>query len=362
MGLKKGAFLTLLGIATVFGAQAEVLKWKANTGQQYETRVTVREYVTGLDSITSQPVIVTDAAPYQEVAAQNQSTIPYLKGLITFPRGSIEPGDTWDGEVEVVLDLTGFGLKDGFVLPCPITYSFVGMSELDGKSYYHITGKWVPFYLMPSKDAKRSNIARLSGYSSIDFLWDNRSGTPKQSSVREELQYRFTDGTSLLFTRETGEEFNTVTEIVRASIVSKLQEQIKEQKVENVDVKETDQGIVLSIENIQFEPDSAVLVESEKTKLLNIGVILKTLTGRKLSIIGHAANAPGSDEAELLKLSTERAESVMNFLVESGIKSADEVVASGKGGSEPIDTNDTAEGRSRNRRVEIIILDEEEGQ
>lgn len=362
MRLKKGTILGLLSIVTLVGAHAEVLTWKANTGQQYETRVTVREYVTGLDSITSQPVVVTDAAPFQEAAAQNQSTIPHLKQLITFPRGSLEPGSTWEGEVEVTYDLSGFGFKDSLKLSFPISYTFVEMSAFEGKSYYHITGSWVPFYIVPAKDAKRSNIERLSGISRIDFLWDNQSGSPKQSSVIEELQYRFTDGTSLLHTRETSESFNTVTEIVRASIVSRLQEQIKEQKVENVEVTETDAGIVLTIENIQFEPDSAVLVASEKAKLLNIGTVLKTLTGQKLSIVGHAANPAGSNEAELLALSTARAQSVADFLVESGIKGADEVIAGGKGGSEPIDTNETAEGRSRNRRVEIIILDEEEGQ
>lgn len=362
MGLKKGSILGILGLVSLLGANAEVLTWKANTGQQYETRVTVKEYVTGLDSITSQPVTVTDAAPYQEAAAQNQSTIAHLKHLVTFPRGSLEQGNTWEGEVEISYDLTAFGFKDPLVLTVPITYAFLGMSSFEGKDYYHVTGKWVPFYIVPEKDAKRSNIERLSGISTIDLLWDNRSGSPKQSRVVEELQYRFADKTSLLYTRETAEEFNTVTEIVRASIVSQLQEQIREQKVENVEVRETEAGIVLSIENIQFEPDSAVLVETEKTKLANIGAVLKTLTGRKLSIIGHAANPAGSNEAELLELSTARAQSVADFLVESGIKSAEEVLASGKGGSEPIDTNETPEGRSRNRRVEIIILDEEAAQ
>ncbi len=362
MGLKKGPILGMLALVSLFGANAEVLTWKANTGQQYETRVTVKEYVTGLDSITSQPVTVTDAAPFQEAAAQNQSTISRLRHLITFPRNSLETGNTWEGAVEIAYDLSGFGLKEALSVTIPVTYTYRGMVELEGKPYYRVTGKWIPFYVFPEKDAKRSNLERLSGVSTIDFLWDNRSGSPKRSNVIEELQYRFTDKTSLLYTRETAEEFNTVSEIVRASIVSQLQERIREQKVQNVDVKETDAGIVLSIENIQFEPDSAVLVDSEKTKLLNIGAILKTLTGRKLSVVGHAANPAGSNEEELLQLSADRARSVADFLVQSAIKGADEVIASGKGGTEPIDTNETPEGRSRNRRVEIIILDEEAGQ
>jgi len=45
--------------------------------------------------------------------------------------------------------------------------------------------------------------------------------------------------------------------------------------------------------------------------------------------------------------------------VQSGIKTADQVIASGMGGSKPLASNDTSEGRSKNRRVEITILDEE---
>lgn len=362
MHCKKGTALSLIALLALLEAPAEVLTWKANAGQQYETRITLRESVTGLESITAKPVQITDAAPYQEEAATGQTTVPRLKRLITFPKGSVETGSSWEGETEITYDLSAFGIKDPLILPAKVVYTLEEPMEVEGQKYFRIKAKWVPFYILPEKDAKRSNIARLSGVSTMDLLWDNRSGAPKRSRISEELQYRFTDGTALLSTMITEESFNTVTEIVRASIVSQLQEQIKEQKVENVEVKQTEQGIVLSIENIGFKPDSAELVDTEKQKLVNIGTVLSTLKGRKLSIVGHAANAAGSDEAELLQLSADRAQAVADFIVGSGIKAADEVVASGAGGAVPIDTNDTPEGRSRNRRVEIIILDEETGQ
>ncbi len=362
MTIKKEVIMAFLAMLTLTGANAETLAWKANAGQRYETRVTVSESVTGLDLVTKKPDSVTEASPLQEESAQRQSTIPHLSHLITFARGSIEAGSSWTGEVEVLYDLSGFGLKDTLAVKVPATYTFVGMTEIDGRSYHHIIAKWVPLYILPAKDAKRSNVRRLSGVSTLDLLWDNRSGAPKRDTVVEELQYLFVDGTSLLHTRQTDEVFSTVNEIARKGIVTKLEEQIRTQKVENVGVKQNDQGVVLSIEDIQFEADSSVLTAAEKKKILNIGKVLSSLAGRKLSVVGHAANAPGSDEAELLKLSTERAEAVARFIVESGIKAADEVMASGKGGSEPIASNDTAAGRSRNRRVEIIILDEEAAQ
>lgn len=193
----------------------------------------------------------------------------------------------------------------------------------------------------------------------MDLYWDNKSGCPKQFDLTEENQYRFSENTALMTKRETSEEFKTVTDIVRERVVKQLNDQIKAQKVQNVEVKQTDEGIMLSIENIQFDAESSVLSDAEKAKLKGVGALLSALTNRKLSIVGHAANLAGSDENELVTLSTARAQSVKDFLVQSGIKTADQVIASGMGGSKPLASNDTPEGRTKNRRVEITILDEE---
>lgn len=203
----------------------------------------------------------------------------------------------------------------------------------------------------------------------MDLFWDNKSGCPKLFTLTEETQYLFNTKASLLLKKETTEEFKTVVNIVREQVlsvreqvVSDLIKQIATQNVANVEVKQTEEGIVLSIENIQFEAESAKLVETEKAKLTKIGGLLASLQNRKLNIIGHAANPAGSNEAELLALSTARAQSVADFLVQSGIKAADSVIATGMGGTKPLATNDTSEGRTKNRRVEILIMDEEKQQ
>jgi outer membrane protein OmpA-like peptidoglycan-associated protein len=69
-------------------------------------------------------------------------------------------------------------------------------------------------------------------------------------------------------------------------------------------------------------------------------------------IIGHA-DATGSDEANNY-LSAQRAQSVRNFLVDRGVN-GNRVETAGRGSREPVATNDTAEGRARNRRVEIFL-------
>jgi outer membrane protein OmpA-like peptidoglycan-associated protein len=74
-----------------------------------------------------------------------------------------------------------------------------------------------------------------------------------------------------------------------------------------------------------------------------------------MEIEGHT-DAVGSDQYNL-KLSESRANSVRDYLVQSGL-TADRIIAvRGLGKVQPVATNDTAEGRQMNRRVEIIIAD-----
>jgi outer membrane protein OmpA-like peptidoglycan-associated protein len=73
----------------------------------------------------------------------------------------------------------------------------------------------------------------------------------------------------------------------------------------------------------------------------------------RIKVIGHT-DSVGKDEANQ-KLSDGRANEVMKDLIERGI-APERIEAEGRGESQPIDTNDTEEGRQNNRRVEIEIL------
>lgn len=354
----KSTVIALMALVATGGLYAETLTWRAVAGQQYETKMAVKESVTGPDSVTAKPPKSTSATLSQEDAAARQSTIPWLESVPSFPHTPVENGSSWKANATVIYDLSAFGYGDPVKVTVPVTYTLVGLSESENRTYFHIKAEWYPLSVLPNAVAKRTGVARLSGHSTLDLFWDNRSGSPKKSALTEEIQYRFTNASSLLVTRETNEDIKTVTDIVRERDIKQLSSQIQSKKVANVEVKQVEEGIILSIENIQFEAESAVLTDSEKAKLTNIGTMLASLKNRKISIIGHAANPAGSDEKELLALSADRAKSVADFLVASGFRTKDSIVTRGMGGAKPIASNDTAEGRSKNRRVEIVIGDE----
>ena len=134
----------------------------------------------------------------------------------------------------------------------------------------------------------------------------------------------------------------------------KLEKSVKKYKLDNISVKQSDKGLTISLENIQFEPDSNKLLPQEKKKLEKIGEILSEFTN-DLLITGHTALRGTASGRQ--KLSEERAQAVADFLISNGIRDQYHIFTQGLGASDPIASNETEAGRSRNRRVEITIMD-----
>jgi OOP family OmpA-OmpF porin len=108
-------------------------------------------------------------------------------------------------------------------------------------------------------------------------------------------------------------------------------------------------------EMIQFEYDSAE-IKSESHGILDD--VVKVLTDnpavKKLDIVGYTSSEGSKAHNE--KLSTDRAASVMKYLVEHGID-AGRLTSQGKGPADPVASNDTEEGKIANRRVEFHVIE-----
>ena len=106
-------------------------------------------------------------------------------------------------------------------------------------------------------------------------------------------------------------------------------------------------------DNLSFEFGKAVILPSSYPFLDELSDVLTKDPTWKLKIVGHTDNV-GSD-ASNLELSKKRAIAVSNYLVSKGID-ASRITTDGKGETMPIATNDTPEGRDKNRRVEFFII------
>ena len=112
-------------------------------------------------------------------------------------------------------------------------------------------------------------------------------------------------------------------------------------------------GEIVRLNNIFFEFGKATLKEESYPELKKVVILLNDNANMQIEISGHTDNV-GSDDANL-KLSQDRAQSVVDYLIENGIKK-NRLVAKGYGETQPVATNDTDEGRALNRRVEFKIL------
>ena len=126
---------------------------------------------------------------------------------------------------------------------------------------------------------------------------------------------------------------------------------IKKEKFEVNNIKKNQP---ITLENIFFDFDKATLQTVSYVELNKLFTFLQQNPSLKIKIQGHTDNR-GNDDYNL-KLSTNRAASVFNFLREKGI-AVDRLTYVGYGESQPIDTNDTDIGRDKNRRVEFMIID-----
>ena len=88
--------------------------------------------------------------------------------------------------------------------------------------------------------------------------------------------------------------------------------------------------------------------------ILQISQVLQQEQGMKLKIVGHT-DADGDDTTNLT-LSKNRAEAVKNALVSVYNVSSDRLSTEGKGESQPVGDNGTADGKAQNRRVEFIKI------
>jgi len=128
----------------------------------------------------------------------------------------------------------------------------------------------------------------------------------------------------------------------------------------NVEVTRTaDNQLKVNIPNdISFATGSAAIKPELRSVLETFANGLsKDSTGMHVRIVGHT-DSTGS-EAVNNPLSLERADSVKNFLVDRGVP-ASHVETIGRGEREPIASNETAEGRAKNRRVEIFLREPEQ--
>ncbi|MBD3296454.1 MAG: OmpA family protein [Candidatus Omnitrophica bacterium] len=147
-------------------------------------------------------------------------------------------------------------------------------------------------------------------------------------------------------------------EETRRMLQKRLQQQIDD---ENVSLSMDERGLVIVLsDEILFDSGRAEIRKGAYPVLTQVGeVIVNKVPNKNIGISGHTDNIPirHSSWKSNWELSTARATNVLHYLIEQGV-SPDRLSATGYGEHRPVASNETAVGRAKNRRVEILILPE----
>lgn len=286
----------------------------------------------------------------------NNDSLPTVRGIPSFPEYEVKIGDSWKAQGLEIHDFKQlFNMEEPVQIPFEANYTLSGKEIIDGREILIINVKYELF-----QDARSENLYKNSYYLGTEGIseqviyWDNQRGD--LSSYSEEFIIKFYDifGNSFVYHGMATGEVTEYKSLNDDDNVKKIQNTVEELSLDNVSVKKGEKGLTISLENIQFEPDSNILLPSEKIKLQKIANILKDFSN-DLLITGHCAER-GTVNARQ-KLSEERAESVATYLEELGIRDEYHIFTEGKGSTQPIASNSTEQGRIKNRRVEITLMD-----
>lgn len=281
--------------------------------------------------------------------------MPVVRNVPTFPDRDLAPGDTWAAPGEERHDFRGdLGIPDPLVIPFTANYTYVGPETRDGRDLRTIKVAYTIFH-RPAEPRIHDGVfpTQIAGWSEQTLYWDPLRGGLDSYEEKFQFVLELSDGHTLEFRGTARAETLESPPLDREALTRELQDATK--GMENVTVQAGDAGVTITIENIQFEPDSARLVPSELDKIARIAEILSGYPERDILVEGHTAFA-GTEEGRR-KLSVERAAAVADRLIGLGARTADRILVRGWGAERPIATNSTEAGKARNRRVEITILE-----
>jgi len=131
---------------------------------------------------------------------------------------------------------------------------------------------------------------------------------------------------------------------------AKLREQLRGT---GVSVTRDGNNIILNMpNNVTFDTGQSALKAAGINTLMGVSMVLKEYDKTAISVVGHT-DSTGSNDTNM-RLSQQRANTVAGSLISQGV-SANRVYTTGVASSQPIASNDTADGRAQNRRVTVTL-------
>jgi outer membrane protein OmpA-like peptidoglycan-associated protein len=289
------------------------------------------------------------------IAIDRRYYMPVVRNVPVFPDRDLRVGDAWTAEGHEMHDFRdSFGINEPYRIPFTAQYTFVGEREWKGRRYPAFSVSY-RIFLEPSPVAGRLWPRRILGASDQIVFWDCGLGQAVSYTERFRMVLELSDGRTVEYRGTAEAEILQASRLDKEQAVRDINHDIASLGIEDASARIVEAGIAISLENVQFQSESAELTPPERLKLAKIAEILRRYPDRDILVEGHTALA--GTETGRAQLSRDRAAAVADSLIAVGARLPEQVVVRGRGAEQPLGDNNTEEGRQRNRRVEITILE-----
>lgn len=294
---------------------------------------------------------------------------PSFRSFPTFPKDKIKIGDKWNATAERAVDPLNKGIITR--LPIYIQYQYTGDGKYHDEDIFILKAQWATRYGISYFDSQGDReLKSAMGSHKADIYVSKKTGCALLVRDIVDETFVYQDGNKINFqgfiTLFTEYPPAVDREIIIPSLnrIAKNNDDkpdddtqkdfFKDKDVPDISYENTNRGIRLTIQNLQFKPNSSELLPGEENRLNQIAKVLKQAKNSMFLVEGHTAST-GNISGEK-QLSVERAYTIATELIKRGI-SAEKFIYKGSGSSKPIASNETPEGMAKNRRVEITILE-----
>lgn len=282
--------------------------------------------------------------------------MPTVRDVPVFPDKKLSPGDKWTARGHEAHDLRRiFGLETPYKVPFIAEYKYLGKEEEGNlhvfKVKYNMKMK-VPQNQIPQTE---DYPVAMNGFSDETVFWDLEKGSIDHYSENFRIIMETATGAVLEFSGTAQAEVTEFERTATEENLSAVQKKVSDMGIQNVTVSKGEKGLTLSLEDIKFQADSAELLDSEKMKLEQIAQILEAWPENDILVTGHTALAGTAKMRQ--ELSEQRARAVADYMILLGVRDRFHIFTQGFGATKPVAPNTTEEGKARNRRVEITIMD-----
>ena len=310
-----------------------------------------KEYGASVFKLINQFMVDFLIEPSGKFIVRKGDYMPNLRNIPSFPDKDINVNDTWTANGEMVLE----NFSRPFMLTFPVEYTFVKVIKDNEKDIAVINYYYTVNVDMSGTGYPDDFPIRIAGENKGIINWDITNNKPKDIQDAYQIAFIFAAGGGSLASAEFHMNIKTENSLYQ-NFTPKQKETAKEELQKElpagVDADVDKRGLVVRMNDLLFDFDSYDLRSDTKEKLDKIAeIIKKKYPDRELIVEGHTDSK--GEKSYNQTLSEKRAMRVSEYLKSKS--GHDKLSYKGFGQESPMADNATAEGRTKNRRVEIII-------